>query len=66
VLTGINSTYTETSLGTIAIMVHVTGGDPGLNGIIYDLEIKFGEQDPPWESGGVLGVEPPYDETWAA
>jgi len=48
----------------IAIKVHVTGGDPGLNGIIYDLEIKFGEQSPPWPSGEILGTEPPYGGTW--
>ena len=65
-LTGISSTYTETSPGVIVITVHVTGGDPGLNGVIYDLEIQFGEQDPPWESGEILGVEPPYDGTWGS
>ncbi len=47
-LTGIRSTFREISPGFIEITVHVN--EIGADGIVYDLEIFYGEQKPPWES----------------
>jgi hypothetical protein len=60
VLTGISSTFYVTSDGFVVITVHVQ--DPALTGLIYDMEIFFNEQTPPWPGGqpvhGPQGWEP--------
>jgi len=60
VLTGISSTFTVTADGLIVITVHVQ--DPALTLLIYDMEIFFNEQRPPWPGGqpvhGPPGWEP--------
>jgi hypothetical protein len=49
-----------TADGQVVITVHVQ--DPALTGLIYDMEIFFSEQQPPWQGGqpisGPRGWEP--------
>ncbi len=47
-LTGVQSTYRNLGLGYIEIKMHVN--KEGLDGVIYDIEIFYNEQDPPWQS----------------
>jgi hypothetical protein len=49
VLTGVSSTFTQSPDGLIVITVHVVSSD--LNRIVYDLEIFFADQNPPWHMG---------------
>lgn len=56
VLTGISSTFTVTADGLIVITVHVT--DPSLSGLIWDMEIFFNEQTPPWPGGQPISGPP--------
>lgn len=49
VLTGIASTFSITADGYVVITVHVQ--DPALTLLIYDMEIFFKEQQPPWPGG---------------
>lgn len=55
VLTGISSTFKQVGTGPIQMTVHVMSSD--LDGAIYDLEIYFSDQTPPWTGGGP--VQPP-------
>jgi len=52
ILTGISSTFSVSPTGQVFILVHVV--DPALDSLIYDLEIFFAEQQPPWVSGQPL------------
>ena len=49
VLTGVSSTFFVTSDNVVVITVHVI--DPSLSGLIWDMEIFFNEQTPPWPGG---------------
>ena len=48
-LTGVSSTFFVTSDNVVVITVHVI--DPSLSGLIWDMEIFFNEQTPPWPGG---------------
>jgi hypothetical protein len=52
----VSSTFYELSPGVYQMTVHVV--DQALNGIIFDLEIYFAEQQPPWTSGQALQGPP--------
>ncbi|MCX6030340.1 MAG: DUF6073 family protein [Chloroflexi bacterium] len=54
-ITGVSSTFFEVSPGVYQMTVHVV--DPALNAIVWDLEIFFADQQPPW-SGGQAGPGP--------
>lgn len=60
VLTGIASTFYVTADGYVVITVHVQ--DPALSLLLYDMEVFFNEQRPPWAGGqpvhGPQGWEP--------
>jgi hypothetical protein len=56
VLTGISSTFVVLSGGVVEIRVHVV--TPALDQLIYDLEIYFGEQTPPWGGGQPVQAPP--------
>ena len=60
VLTGVSSTFYQNADGQIVITVHVITDD--LHAIVYDLEIFFKDQQPPWPGGqpvqGPPGWEP--------
>ncbi len=60
VITGVSSTFREISSGMIEITVHVT--DPALSGLIFDLEIFYQEQIPPW--GGAQSIQ--WPPGWAS
>ncbi len=57
ILSGVSSTFTVTVDNVVVITVHVT--DPALNGLIWDMEIFFDEQTPPWPPGPVPISGPP-------
>jgi len=57
VLTGVSSTFVVTTDGVIIITVHVT--DPSMSGLIWDMEIFFNEQTPPWPPGAQPISGPP-------
>ena len=57
VLTGISSTFTVTADNVVIITVHVV--DPSLSGLIWDMEIFFNEQTPPWPPGSQPISGPP-------
>ena len=57
VLTGVSSTFTVTPDNVVIITVHVT--DPALNLLIWDMEIFFNEQTPPWPPGAQPISGPP-------
>jgi hypothetical protein len=57
VLTGVSSTFTVTSDNVVVITVHVI--DPSLSGLIWDMEIFFNEQTPPWPPGAQPITGPP-------
>ncbi len=56
VLTGVVSTFTVSPDGVVVITVHVQ--DPALNGLIWDMEIFFNEQTPPWPGGQPISGPP--------
>jgi hypothetical protein len=56
VLTGVSSTFFEVSPGVYQITVHVVTDD--LHGIVFDLEIFFADQSPPWTGGQPLQAPP--------
>jgi hypothetical protein len=47
VITGISSTFSTDGQGTVIITVTVVSG--ALDGLVYDLEIFYNEQTPPWQ-----------------
>jgi len=53
VLTGVSSTFRHLGEGVIEIMIHVQ--DPTLDGVIFDIEIFYAEQFPPWGMATPLG-----------
>lgn len=55
VLTGISSTFVVLGGGLVEMQVHVVS--PVLDQLIYDLEIYFAEQTPPWSGG--QPIQPP-------
>ncbi len=55
VLTGISSTFVVLGGGLVEMQVHVISQP--LDQLIYDLEIYFGEQTPPWADG--QPIQPP-------
>ena len=55
VITGVSSTFRVSNPG--ALEISMTVNDPALSGIIYDLEIFFNEQNPPW-SGAQASFRP--------
>ncbi|MBE2233124.1 MAG: LamG domain-containing protein, partial [Anaerolinea sp.] len=57
VLTGVSSTFTVTADNVVIITVHVV--DPSLSGLIWDMEIFFNEQTPPWPPGSQPISGPP-------
>lgn len=57
VLSGVVSTFTVTPDNVVVITVHVT--DPALSGLIWDMEIFFNEQTPPWPPGAQPISGPP-------
>lgn len=57
VLSGVSSTFTVTPDNVVVITVHVT--DPALNLLIWDMEIFFNEQTPPWPPGPAPITGPP-------
>lgn len=57
ILDGIVSTFSVTADGAMIITVHVT--NPSLSGLIWDMEIFFNEQTPPWPPGGQALSGPP-------
>lgn len=59
VLTGISSTFIVTADGHVVITVHVQ--DPALAGLIYDMEIFFKEQQPPWPGGQPISGPPGWE-----
>jgi len=59
VLTGIASTFTVTADGYVVITVHVQ--DPTLSLLIYDMEIFFDEQQPPWPGGQPISGPPGWE-----
>ena len=59
VLTGISSTFTVTADGYVVITVHVQ--DPTLSLLIYDMEIFFDEQQPPWPGGQPISGPPGWE-----
>jgi hypothetical protein len=56
VLTGISSTFYVTTDGYVIITIHAQ--DPALHRVIYDLEIFFAEQEPPWTGGQPVSGPP--------
>ncbi len=56
VLTGISSTFYVTADGFVVITVHVQ--DPAWSRLIYDMEIFFDEQQPPWPGGQPISGPP--------
>ena len=57
VLTGVSSTFfTNPATGLTTVTIHVI--DDGLNGEVYDFEIYFDKQTPPWQ-GAQLPTPPP-------
>lgn len=56
VLTGISSTFVHLGGGLVEMRVHVV--TPALDQLIYDLEIYFGEQTPPWSGGQPVQAPP--------
>lgn len=59
VITGISSTFTMTADGFVVITVHVQ--DPALSLLIYDMEIFFDEQQPPWPGGQPISGPPGWE-----
>jgi hypothetical protein len=57
VLTGVSSTFTVTPDNVVIITVHVI--DPSLSGLIWDMEIYFNDQTPPWPPGAQPISGPP-------
>jgi hypothetical protein len=57
VLTGVSSTFTVTPDNVVIITVHVI--DPLLSGLIWDMEIYFNDQTPPWPPGAQPISGPP-------
>jgi hypothetical protein len=57
VLSGVSSTFIVTADNVVVITVHVT--DPSLSGLIWDMEIFFNEQTPPWPPGAQPITGPP-------
>ena len=54
-----SSTFYQTADGQIVITVHVITDE--LNGIVYDLEIFFNDQVPPWQGGQPVQGPPGWD-----
>ena len=57
VITGISSTFTvDPTKGEVDMRVHVTLNE--MDAMIYDIEIYFGMQEPPWTGGAVPVSQP--------
>lgn len=59
ILTGVSSTFTVTEAGQIEITVHVVTDD--LDAIVFDLEIIFADQKPPWPGAQPVSGPPGWD-----